>query len=215
MRFVFHALLLVLLTAPAFAGTLFPPANSAKNGVGIYACADKSALVWSTDNGGSLKCTDTSSMVTIASCPAGQVLTGVTNGVPTCIVPPSNNTLNISCPAGQVLSGISNGSAVCTTASTSSTPSTPAAVTASCQSNYVLSGINNGVPVCIPFSAITVGFGGLYGVNWGQQSRGSCYTANPVTGGCSCPAGYRAAYYGATVAGGMSPFAVGLFMCYK
>lgn len=75
----------VLFTVPAMAGNLFPPANSTKTEGSTPTCPDKTALIWSTQDGGSLRCVDTSSMVSVSDCPSGKVLSGVSNGSPVCV----------------------------------------------------------------------------------------------------------------------------------
>ena len=64
--------------APAQAGALFPPDNIGKNP--NVACPNGQVLSWQGDR---VDCVNPTPGVTV-SCPAGQVLTGITNGVPTC-----------------------------------------------------------------------------------------------------------------------------------
>ena len=73
------AALFALGSVPAQAGQLFPPENQRTGG----SCTDGQVLGWSGD---SVKCTNPTPGVNI-SCPAGQVLRQVVNGVPTCIAP--------------------------------------------------------------------------------------------------------------------------------
>ena len=132
--------LIFLLSQPsvAFANvTFFPPENAGNcDGSAGGAATGRSVLTWSggnndvscrdlpsnspaikTDGNGNLKTAtsaDVTSLVTSA-CPAGQVLGGINNGVPTCV---TNVTplVTVSCPAGQMMVGVSNGAPVCVAA---------------------------------------------------------------------------------------------------
>lgn len=81
----FGLLLAVAALAPvtsAQAGQLFPPKNVDQK----KSCPAGTTLVWSTvGDEGHVDCISTTSMVTVASCPAGQVMAGITNGVPVCV----------------------------------------------------------------------------------------------------------------------------------
>ncbi len=150
-RFLLSLGLFILLCAPALAGTLFPPKNSFSvtdpiTGVSTVSCAANTSLVWSTEDGGCLKCMSTSEMVTIPNCPAGKVFSGITNGVPVC-TDMSKVTIP-NCPEGQVLKGISNGVATCVSMTALSSCVSVAsngggwapAATASCPGGYTLTG---------------------------------------------------------------------------
>lgn len=80
----FIVFFLSLVSAEAGAGVLFPPANSVKNAAGVPTCPTRSSLVWSTAQGGSLNCVDTTSMVQVPSCPVGEAMVGITNGKAQC-----------------------------------------------------------------------------------------------------------------------------------
>lgn len=67
------------------------------------------ALLVSFTSGGSIVCSSYSSTLTV-SCPAGQVLTGLSNNQPVCATLPTNTLV---CPTGQYLTGIANGQAQC------------------------------------------------------------------------------------------------------
>ena len=65
---------------PAHAGQLFPPknlSNSQQN------CPNGQVLSWN-GNDGCVECNDPSPGVTVARCPSGQELVGITNGQPIC-----------------------------------------------------------------------------------------------------------------------------------
>lgn len=124
--------------------TLFPPDN-------IPACAQSGGvLVWDTGqvdgNGtpGGVKCIG----LTTLNCPTGQVMTGISGGVPVCV--PQTEVTNVACPAGQVLVSISNG--------TQSTCANPVVgLNGSCPSGQVLVSINGGNPSCAnPSSDVSI-----------------------------------------------------------
>ncbi|MDR3423863.1 MAG: hypothetical protein P4M13_02120 [Alphaproteobacteria bacterium] len=106
---------------------------------------------------------------TINSCPAGQVMTGMTNGAPQCA-----NTVTIpGCPSGQMMTGINDGQPVC------------GGTTIQCPTGQVLSSDVNGTVTCVAND-------GTYTCPSGQVLTGisngvaQCATAN---GNVSCPAG--------------------------
>jgi|SRR5208337_1795546 len=94
------------VAAPAQAGQLFPPNNIGSNP--NISCPHGGVLTWDADH---VDCVNPTPGVTVTSCPAGQVLTGISSGSPICVVP--TPTLSLSCPAGEVLTGILNGAPTC------------------------------------------------------------------------------------------------------
>ena len=62
---------------------------------------------------GAVTCANIPPGVLVPSCPAGQYMTSITNGVPTCSAP-APAAITTSCPAGQVMTGLNNNAAVCT-----------------------------------------------------------------------------------------------------
>ena len=66
------------LSVPAHAGQLFPPANIGSNP--NTSCPNGSLLTWRGDH---VDCANPTPGVTV-SCPSGQVLNGISNGVPMC-----------------------------------------------------------------------------------------------------------------------------------
>ncbi|MDR3423957.1 MAG: hypothetical protein P4M13_02605 [Alphaproteobacteria bacterium] len=108
-------------------------------------------------------------ITTINSCPAGQVMTGMTNGAPQCA-----NTVTIpNCPSGQMMTGINDGQPVCGSTSIQ------------CPAGQVLYSEVNGTTTCVAND-------GTYTCPSGQVLTGisngvaQCATAN---GNVSCPAG--------------------------
>ena len=67
-----------LLVGTAQAGSLFPPDNLASPNT---PCPSNQVLRWSGD---SVVCADPSLGVSVAACPAGQVMAGISNGLPVC-----------------------------------------------------------------------------------------------------------------------------------
>ena len=105
-RYIFF-IYLCTLASQVQAGQLFPPNNIGQNT--NVPCPNGELLTW---NGDHVDCTNPTPGVSV-SCPAGQFLTGISNGSPICA--PDNDSVSIACPAGQFLSAISNGSPVCAT----------------------------------------------------------------------------------------------------
>ena len=66
------------LSVPAHAGQLFPPANIGQHP--NVSCPNGSLLTWHGDH---VDCADPTPGVSV-TCPAGQVLTGIASGVPSC-----------------------------------------------------------------------------------------------------------------------------------
>jgi hypothetical protein len=64
---------------PAQAGQLFPPSNLSNP---ASDCPSGQVLAWNGEHG-TVECSNPTPGITV-SCPAGQVLTGIVNGVPTC-----------------------------------------------------------------------------------------------------------------------------------
>jgi hypothetical protein len=128
------ALAFVAMTSPAMAGQLFPPSNNGGDG-----CAPPSkVLVWSPV-GGSVSCVDVNTMVTVApSCPAGETIQSIINGVATCA-----GTQVATCDPGTVLTGVNDGSPVC------AVPSSAAVTVPACPAGQMLTGVSNGEPVCV------------------------------------------------------------------
>lgn len=73
-------LALLAALSPANAGQLFPPNNIGSNP--NVSCPHGQLLSWRGDH---VDCTDPTPGVTV-SCPAGQVLNGINNGSPVCVV---------------------------------------------------------------------------------------------------------------------------------
>jgi|GEM_PF-2027020 len=75
------------VSATAIAGQLFPPVGLPNGANGIpdttKNCPNGQVLAWNGSNG-TVQCGDPTPGVTVASCPTGQVLTGVSSGHPTC-----------------------------------------------------------------------------------------------------------------------------------
>lgn len=203
---------LVLFQGTSHAGSLFPPANATKTGT-TFSCPNNSSLVWSTLDNGSLRCADTTNMVTVAACPAGQVMTGISNGNAVCTTAAQTSTTTANCPSGQVMTGLNNGSPVCSVP-TSSSGSSGSSITVSCPNGQILTGLNNGSPVCT--SSVYTGTAGLFvmvpGSGWGAAP--TCRIPNPNTGGCSCPPGYRVVeLFFATGSPALGPNGVLLYSC--
>ena len=91
-RFGLTAILLSAFIVSPFAsahpGQLFPPANIGANP--NIPCPNGQLLGWHGDR---VDCTNPTPGVTV-SCPAGQFLTAITNGVPVCT--PDNDTASVS-----------------------------------------------------------------------------------------------------------------------
>jgi hypothetical protein len=89
-RFYGKAALIALISfaplASAQAGQLFPPDDLATAGTPNIACPNGKLLNWT---GETVRCTDPSPGVTVPSCPSGQAVTGVVNGVASCAAIPT------------------------------------------------------------------------------------------------------------------------------
>ena len=107
----------VLAPLAAQAGQLFPPADLAAAGTPNVSCPNGKVLTWgklaSAPTDPVIICADPTPGVTV-TCPAEQVLTGITNGQAVCAA--SNSST--SCPANQVMVGIAKGVPVCKVVST-------------------------------------------------------------------------------------------------
>jgi hypothetical protein len=134
--------------ASAQAGSLFPPDNIGKNP--NVCCPNGQVLGWT---GSSVECINPTPGVTV-SCPAGEVLTGITKGVANCAA------VSVSCPAGEVLTGIDKGAPLCV-ALPAGTPTTPTALpypsSITCYINgtdVIGAGNLNNPPVTVYFSSL-------------------------------------------------------------
>jgi hypothetical protein len=115
----------------AQAGSLFPPEGTSGE------CPSGKVLFWT---GSSVTCKDPSPGVTIAACPAGQVMVEIKNGAAKCVNP--NDYINTVCPSGQMMVQLEKGKAKCLSPS-------PYVTVASCPSGQVMRAITNGTPVCV------------------------------------------------------------------
>jgi len=195
LKFFLVVSLLFITPLMAQAGSLFPPENmlSTPNSQ----CPNGTVLKWTGD---SVICSDPSPGVSVAQCPATQVMIGVNKGVPICRAEASAGSVTVpSCPSGQYLAGITSGTAVCRKDETSSTATLNVQA---CPSGQVMTGIISGTAICTTPTART---GGIYA----RIYNGGCM-ANPLTGGCSCPSGYSASrVMDFTVACGATPLYAG------
>jgi hypothetical protein len=94
----------------AQAGSLFPPANIGRNA--NVECPDGTVLKWTGD---SVVCADPSEGVSVTTCPAGQLLAGISKGRPICRQmscrtvqnsgPPPSYFSVATCGDGEILTG--------------------------------------------------------------------------------------------------------------
>jgi len=148
---------------------LFPPSNLPNP---TQNCPNGEVLSWNGPSG-TVECTNpTSGVTTPTNCPAGQVMTGVSSGTPTC-VPLSTIT---NCPAGQVMAGMSSGAPICVT------PPGPTDCGAGQALTYTPSGF-----ACVTVDEQTVP---TCGAGQFLTSNGSGFTCTNTTSlSFNCPAG--------------------------
>lgn len=133
-------------------GCFFPlcPANAAAALIGHSPCSPVGKTMMDTDQNSIIACvcktsgcdtTNSNNLIWKAMsntnniCPAGQVVTGITNGQPTCNFPS-----NVVCPSGQLMVGFSGVNPKCVAGYT---------MNFTCPAGQAISKFVNGVPSCI------------------------------------------------------------------
>ncbi len=159
--FTTTALLSVVVSSPALAGTIFPP-----DSVSTCAASGAGMLSWDGNSQNNVKC----KTIPSGSCPTGQVVLSTPTGL-VCGSPIG------ACSKNQLLTAKNVGSAV-----VFSCEDVLSRITFSCSDNEVLKGITNGVPNCVPQGTTTS--------TPTASTDGSCGThASGTTWTESCPTG--------------------------